>query len=150
MQRPTTSGHPVKQCLPTVQTWTIYLHGFTRHGKMELAEQVLTYMRNKGLEPDVVTWNNIVQGYAKKQDEEGLLGALDRLEEGGHEWTKYTVDGMKWYRKQEELSEVLRKREQAAVELSFVTDLKSQLRERFELEGDNGGEKTDVEYKPFA
>ncbi|KJX97104.1 hypothetical protein TI39_contig560g00002 [Zymoseptoria brevis] len=146
MQRPTKNSNRVKQCPPSVQSWTIFASGFTRHGKMELAEQVLTYMRKKNLEPDAVTWNVLVKGYAARQDEVGLLASLNRLEDGGHEWTQATVAGMRWYRKQEQLGEVLKRKEQKALELDFVTDLKSQLTARFQEEDDQGN----VEYKPLG
>jgi pentatricopeptide repeat protein len=159
MQRPTEASRPVKQSPPNIQTWSIFMHGFARHGKMALAEQVLTYMRSKGMEPDVVTWNTLVKGYAAKQDESGLLNSLDRLEEGGFAWTQPTLDGVKWYRKQAALQEKLRQREQKAMESNFVTDLKAQLMQKFELAGKGSEvkvektpkaeERTSVSYRPL-
>lgn len=93
MQRepsPTDVVKKFKQCEPTVQSWTIFLHGFQRHGQMKMAEQVLQYMKNKGVEPDQVTWNVLVEGYAVLQDVEGVEGVLGRLKEGGRGWDEFT------------------------------------------------------------
>ncbi|KAG9650155.1 hypothetical protein KCU64_g9166, partial [Aureobasidium melanogenum] len=58
-------SHARSQSKPTVRSWSIFLHAFAKHGKMELAEQVLTYMRERKQTPNEVTWNSLLGGYAK-------------------------------------------------------------------------------------
>ena len=104
MQRPIptnphlTTAATVEQCPPTVQTFSIFLHGFTRHGKTHLADQVLAYMRSKGIEPNDVTWNTLVTGYARAQDVEGTFEVLREAERSGYLWNRWTEDGVKWLR----------------------------------------------------
>lgn len=57
---------------------------------MKMAEQVLGYMRRQGIEPDQVTWNVLVEGYAVLQDVEGVEGVLKRLKDDGKEWDAWT------------------------------------------------------------
>lgn len=90
MQRSFPADRKVKQCEPSVQTWTIFMHGFQRHGQMKMAEQVLMYMRRMGKKPDLVVWNVLAQGYALLQDVEGVKGSLRRLGECGFEWDGFT------------------------------------------------------------
>lgn len=63
MQTPFSHTH--SQSKPTVRSWSIFLHAFAKHGKMELAEQVLTYMRERKQTPNEVTWNSLLGGYAR-------------------------------------------------------------------------------------
>lgn len=58
-------SHARSQSKPTVRSWSIFLHAFAKHGKMELAEQVLTYMRERKQTPNEVTWNSLLGGYAR-------------------------------------------------------------------------------------
>ncbi|GAB7348302.1 hypothetical protein MBLNU459_g6282t1 [Dothideomycetes sp. NU459] len=83
MQAPLTdtdaAAATAKSCKPTVRTWSIFLRGFAKHGKMELAEQVLTYMRDKGIQPNQVTWNTLVGGYVGSRDVDGAVDAFQRM-----------------------------------------------------------------------
>lgn len=129
MQRslPDTAG--VKQCQPTVQSWSIFLHGFTRHGKMKLAEQVLNYMRSKGIQPNDVTWNTLVAGYARVQSLKGTVDALSRAEEVGLVWDRWTYGGLQALRDRQKLQDEIAK---ARFErnMDFTEDLKEGLGER--------------------
>jgi pentatricopeptide repeat protein len=108
---------------PDVQSWSIFLEGFTRHGQLKLAEQVLTYMRAKGLEPSAVTWNTLLAGYASQQDFEGLMDVVGRLEEGGHAWDEWTYNGLRRFRNTERLKGAMEERGKR-VKLDFTEDLK--------------------------
>lgn len=70
-------------CQPTTHTWSIFLHGFTRHKRLKEAEQVMEYMREQGITPNQVTWNTLINGYVGIQDAEGAFGALHRMETEG-------------------------------------------------------------------
>lgn len=70
-------------CKPTVQSWSIFLSGFSKHNQIDLAEQVMAYMREKGMKPNQVTWNSMIQGYAGIGDHEGAVKAFNRMEDDG-------------------------------------------------------------------
>jgi len=85
----TTSSPPPSQSSlpnfapPTIQTWSIFLSGFSHHGHTDLAEQVLAHMRDNGMTPNQVTWNSLLHGYAGAGDVEGAVRVLDRMEQDG-------------------------------------------------------------------
>lgn len=81
-------------CKPSVQSWSIFLHGFAKHKKMDLAEQVLQYMRSKGMVPNQVTWNNLVSGYVGVRDHEGVVRAFRQMQEEGWSGTELTWKSM--------------------------------------------------------
>jgi len=84
------SKPPPSFCKPTVRSWSILLKGFTKAKKMELAEQVLAYMRDQGIEPNLVTWNSLFDGYAGLRNPEGALTAYKRMEKAGLTADEYT------------------------------------------------------------
>ena len=129
MQRSLPPAAGVEQSKPTVQTWSIFLHGFSRHGKHELAEQVLKYMRSKGIEPNLVTWNTLTTGYARAQDLGKTLHALRRSEDAGLVWDVWTYRGLSAFRERQRLQEELRKG-RLAESLDFTRDLKEGIGER--------------------
>ena len=140
MQRslPASAGEGIEQCAPTAQTWSIFLHGFTRHGKNQLAEQILAYMRSKGLEPNVVTWNTLAMGYARAQDFEGTADTLRRTRESGVEWDQRTWKGVSAlrdrHRLEEDMARWVRERE-----VDFTDELKSRLGKRLSRKERVGG-----------
>lgn len=81
-------------CKPTLQSWSIFLHGFARHRKMDLAEQVLQYMREKGMQPNQVTWNSLVGGYAGIRNAEGAANAFRQMQEEGYKGNERTLRAM--------------------------------------------------------
>ncbi|KAF7189408.1 Pentatricopeptide repeat-containing protein, mitochondrial [Pseudocercospora fuligena] len=125
--RPKDAENPF--CQPTVYTWSIFVDGFTRHGQMRLAEQVLNYMRTKGIQPNRVTYNTLVKGYAKYQDSGGMIDALRRMETDGHTWSEWTVKGTSRLRDQAALNEELKRQRQAQA-LDFTADLRGGLEQR--------------------
>ena len=129
MQRPLPPSAGVQQCKPTVQTWSIFLHGFTRHRQMKLGEQVLNYMRSKGIEPNSVTWNTLMTGYARAQDVDGTLGTLRLMEASGMVWDVWTHGGMKALKDRRRLEEEYEKR-RLTQSLDFTDDLKQGLGKR--------------------
>ncbi|KAI5462494.1 hypothetical protein BGZ63DRAFT_383970 [Mariannaea sp. PMI_226] len=81
-----TAVHPV----PNLFTFNIMIHGlFMRHEKL-LAEQVLQVLREHKLEPNNVTWNTLVKGYASMQKLSQTVGTLQDLEAAGFKPDSYT------------------------------------------------------------
>lgn len=79
---------------PTVYTWSILLMSFCRHHQVAAAEKVLSMMNDRGLEPNDVTWNNLVHGYASTQDIDGAMHSIKRMELEGHPIDNYTIVGL--------------------------------------------------------
>ena len=128
MQLPQDSGTKYTRIRPTVQTWSIFVSGFTRHGQMHLAEQLLTYMKNKGIQPNVVTYNTLIGGYAKNQDMEGVMDSVKRLETDGFTWDRWTLGNLHRFRDQGKLEAEMRREKS----LDFTEDLKQNLETRIE------------------
>ncbi|KAF2210031.1 hypothetical protein CERZMDRAFT_99735 [Cercospora zeae-maydis SCOH1-5] len=122
MQLPNDPSAKFQRSRPTVQSWTIFVYGFSRHGQMHLAEQVQTYMRSKGIEPNLVTYNSLLFGYASKQRLDGVLRSVQRLQTDGYTWDSWTQSALGLYRNQDRL----RARMQAEG-LDFTPDLKRTL-----------------------
>lgn len=129
---------PPLAAAPDVQSWSIFLEGFTRHGQLKLAEQVLTYMRGKGLEPNAVTYNTLLAGYASSQDFDGMMEAVGRLEASGHVWDEWTYNGLRRFRNSEQLKGALDLRGKK-VQLDFTDDLKQGLEARLSLSSEAAG-----------
>ncbi|WPG98271.1 pentatricopeptide repeat-containing protein, chloroplastic [Acrodontium crateriforme] len=137
MQTMLPSAANVVQHPPDVQIWSVFLHGFTKHGQMKLAEQVLEYMRSKGIEPNEITWNTLLAGYAEEQDMDGLLGTLRRLDQSGIAYDRFTYSGLRRFRNKQKLKNVLAQA-QFEKNMDFTADLKKSLQQRMHsVEGEN-------------
>ncbi|KAK6423122.1 hypothetical protein LTR95_016570, partial [Oleoguttula sp. CCFEE 5521] len=123
---------------PTVQTWSIFLRGFTYHGQTKLAEQVLRYMTSKGMKPSQATWNTLAQGYAHDQDVEGLVDAVSRAEESGWVWDEWTSRGLRKLRPGRLRSFEERFAASRRVKLDFSDEIKTELEERLSKAGEEG------------
>ncbi|KZF25610.1 hypothetical protein L228DRAFT_244484 [Xylona heveae TC161] len=88
---PVGTGHRAE---PTVQTWSILLYAFHRHGQPAAAEKVLSMMSKRGVCANQVTWNSLVNGYAQMQDVEGVVSAMKRMEQEGWEVDNWTLEGL--------------------------------------------------------
>ena len=75
---------------PTVQTWSILLFAFIRNQQLAAAEKVLKIMQTRKQEPDHVTWNSLLNGYASEQNSEGVINTIQRLEKAGLEGDSWT------------------------------------------------------------
>ncbi|OTA24244.1 hypothetical protein BTJ68_12724 [Hortaea werneckii EXF-2000] len=125
----------VTQAPPNIYTWSIFLHGFASHGQTKLAEQVLTYMRERGIEPNEVTWTSLVGGYARTQDTNGLLDALRRMQADGAVFNDWTQGSLRRFRDRDRLRQILDE-QRLQRSLDFTVDLKEGLGVR--LGGDDG------------
>ncbi|KAI4724145.1 hypothetical protein E4T49_08107 [Aureobasidium sp. EXF-10728] len=88
MQTPFSHSRPQKK--PTVRSWSIFLHAFAKHGHMELAEQVLTYMRQRKQTPNHVTWNSLLGGYARLGKANQAVETFRRMRDEGFEADEVT------------------------------------------------------------
>lgn len=131
MQRPLPASAGVTQALPDVVTWSVFLDGFVKNGQVKLAEQILNYMRSKGIEPDDVSWNSLISGYAGAQDLEGTLHALKGYDQTGKAFDKFTYAGLRKFRNRERLRDELEKT-QLQRRLDFTDDLRHGLEQRVE------------------
>ena len=114
MTRPTKSpatgsrgGDTVQHAAPTVQTWSILIAAFLRHGQRLAAERVLGLMRSRKLEPNLVTWNTLISGHAALQDVDGALSALRGLKEDGFEMDEFSLKGLGRIQERRRLVEAL-------------------------------------------
>ena len=94
MLSPPTSPDSAPYAAPTVRTWSILVAAYIFHKQKFAAEKVLTMMRERGLQPDIVTWNTLVRGYSDMQDVDGAVGALRRMEAAGFESDSRTLKGL--------------------------------------------------------
>lgn len=80
---------------PTVQTWSILLHSYMKHGHNEAAEKVMTMMRKRGIEPDLATWNQIIAGFVRQQDVINVVKASKKLKDAGFEFDGWTIRALR-------------------------------------------------------
>ncbi|KAI7257167.1 hypothetical protein KC352_g11007 [Hortaea werneckii] len=119
-------GASIIQAPPNIYTWSIFLHGFASHGQTKLAEQVLTYMRERGIDPNEVTWTSLVGGYARNQDTNGLLDSLRRMQAEGNVFNEWTQGSLRRFRDRDRLRRMLDE-ERLRRSLDFTGDLKDGL-----------------------
>ncbi|XP_052107484.1 putative pentatricopeptide repeat-containing protein At5g65820 [Arachis duranensis] len=78
---------------PTIKNFTFLLYGWCREGKLVEAKHVLVQMKDAGIEPDIVVYNNLLSGYAlaaKMEDAYDLLKDMRRIGCGPNT-TSYTI-----------------------------------------------------------
>jgi pentatricopeptide repeat protein len=103
MQAGPPKGFAYKHAKPCVFCWSIYLFGFVRAGKMKLAEQILVYMREKGVEPTIDVQNHLLSGYAGRQSISSTLDKLKEIEDSGEMWNEWTLKALSKHREQDRL-----------------------------------------------
>ncbi|KAK5697382.1 hypothetical protein LTR97_007520 [Elasticomyces elasticus] len=140
MQKPLPASAGIEQAQPTLHTWSIFMHGFAQRGETKLAEQVLGYMRSKGMEPDHVAWSTLINAYGTGQDGEGLLDVIRRAEASGDVWSEWSQKGVRRFEDKARLRQLL---EQQGFErrMDFTRDIKEKVFEKVSGEADE--ESTD-------
>lgn len=133
MQTPFPDLPHLTQAGPDVITWSVFLHGFARHGHTKLAHQVLTYMRNKGIEATKFTLNNLVAGCAGAQDLSRTMDALHEFSLVNEAFDEWTYKGLRRYRDQTELKKQMRDMEYAQ-QLDFTAEMRERLMEKISLQ----------------
>ena len=107
---------PVQGAIPTVQTWSILVAAYFRHGQKLAAEKVLRMMEARGLRPNDVTWNIIVSGYSQMQDVDNAVEAMHQMETAGFEADARTLEGLGRLRDRDRVLEALKKATEAGSE----------------------------------
>ena len=102
-------GKPVKIASPTVQTWSILIAAYFRHGQKLAAEKVLKMMEARGLQPNKVTWNTVISGYSQMQDVDNVVGAMQKMEATGFDIDARTLDALGRVRDRDRILEALKK-----------------------------------------
>ncbi|KAI4199353.1 MAG: hypothetical protein LQ346_002590 [Caloplaca aetnensis] len=98
-----------KVAKPTVQTWSIVLRSYFLNGQRAAAEKTIQMMRSRGIQPNKVTMNTIVAGYAILQDAPAAVDAMQEMNAAGFESTAATYRGLTRIVKRERLMDALRK-----------------------------------------
>lgn len=135
MQR-AAAASPPSGAGPSVQTWSIFLRGFTQHRQLRLAEQVLSYMRSNNIKPNQVTWITLAKGYALAQDVDGMVDAMSRAEAEDMAWDDWGRGGFRRLRDQRGfMSKWELERGTSATKIDFTEDLRAGLSERLARAG---------------
>ncbi|MCJ1427057.1 hypothetical protein MMC29_004960 [Sticta canariensis] len=103
-----TTRMPFKLAAPTAHTWSILAMNYARHGQQRATKKVLEMMRERGLEPDRVTWNGIISGYSALQRIDEAVATVKRMEAEGFEMDSYTLKALGRYGDRDRLLQVLR------------------------------------------
>ncbi|KAI4206644.1 MAG: hypothetical protein LQ348_000880 [Seirophora lacunosa] len=98
----------VKVAKPTTRTWTILLRCYFFNGQRAAGEKLIAMMRERGFEPNIVTMNTIIAGYAKMQDPAAAVDVMQQLEPAGFEANSYTYRGLTQVVNRDELLNALR------------------------------------------
>ncbi|KAH6674469.1 hypothetical protein B0J14DRAFT_41282 [Halenospora varia] len=80
---------------PDAYTWNILIKVFLRHGQTRAAEKVLSMMRDRGLEPSMVSWNTLLFGYARMQNIPMVTNTIARQQAGGYRPDEITIGALK-------------------------------------------------------
>ncbi|KXL51557.1 hypothetical protein M433DRAFT_150504 [Acidomyces richmondensis BFW] len=128
MQRALPPSAGVEQALPDVYTWSVFLDGFARNGEPKLAEQVLGYMRRKGVEPNVVTWTSLIGGAASNRDIGSMLDAVRKMDASGTAFNDRTYKAVGML-KESELAKFWEER-RLEQSLDFTSDIIENLSEK--------------------
>ena len=113
------SNLPLNSPVPNVHTWSILLDIFMSHGQARAAEKVLTMMESRGVTPNQVTWNSLIVGYARMQDIEMTVDAIDRLEQAGFQVDDFTLRSITLIRDYRHLIEAMKAKEDAKLKTSL-------------------------------
>ena len=94
---------------PTIRTWNILAASYFRHNQAIAAEKVVSMMHERGLKPNTVTRNTMVQGYSALQDVESAVEAVRHMEAAGYEVDDFTLKGLGKILDRNRLLEALKK-----------------------------------------
>ncbi|KAL9602265.1 MAG: hypothetical protein Q9219_001990 [cf. Caloplaca sp. 3 TL-2023] len=93
---------------PNVQSWSIVLKSYFFHGQIAAGKKILKMMRERGVEPNEVTMNTIIAGYARMQDAFAAVNALQQMEVLGFAADSYTFKGLTRVIDRDQLLDALR------------------------------------------
>jgi pentatricopeptide repeat protein len=90
----TSTNAPFYHPPPSVYTWSILVNAFIQQRRPYRAARLLDIMRTHGVEPNLVTYNMLISGFARVQDAGAVLRALQRVDEKGHHPDSFTFRGL--------------------------------------------------------
>ncbi|KAL2071593.1 hypothetical protein VTL71DRAFT_12828 [Oculimacula yallundae] len=96
---------------PDVYTWTILLKAFMDQHQPRAAEKVLLMMRERGIQPNQVTWNTLVLGYARMDDTAMTVDGLRRLERAGLSADEFTMNALALVKNRKALVEAMARKD---------------------------------------
>lgn len=96
---------------PSVYTFSILVNGFMLHRQYNQAESVINMMRERGIEPNLVTWNTLLAGYATAQRAGNVMKTFERLESSGQKPDDFTYRGMSYLSNQTSIVKQLESRQ---------------------------------------
>lgn len=76
---------------PTAHSFQILMTGYVRYRHLGQAERILDMMIDYGVAPDQATWNVLLAGYAQRQDVDGAVDVVRRMERQGLLGDEYTT-----------------------------------------------------------
>jgi pentatricopeptide repeat protein len=65
---------------PGILAWTIFMSAFFRNDQPETAERVFKIMKERGVEPDKITWLVLLKHYAKSQQIDKVVDVLQNVD----------------------------------------------------------------------
>ena len=90
---------------PSAHTWSILLKGMGRAKQITLSRRLLALMHTHGFAPCSVSWNVLVGTYARVQDVQGTMNALQERKRAGFEPNDYTFTALSHLRNKTEALE---------------------------------------------
>ena len=140
-----------KSAAPTVQTWSILAAAYFKHKQKMAAERVLELMRERGLEPDQVTWNAIISGYSSLQQLGKAVDAVRRMEAAGYRTNSRTLKALDKIWNRDRLLDALERnlgQGKVEAEMAFRDAEDERASERDDIEEMANGWETDNEVLP--
>jgi pentatricopeptide repeat protein len=65
-----------------------------KHNQPAAAERVIQMMERQGMQPNLVTWNTLVSGYAALQEVNKVIDVTDKMKERGFDGDERTLEGL--------------------------------------------------------
>ena len=109
-----TFAHYRKIPQPDASSWSQLVWAHVLGGDNEMAEKILGGMQNSSMKPSSITWNFLINGYAREQNAEGVAHTLWRRGEAGFNPDDWTMAALSKLRDQRALHDVLKRLEASA------------------------------------
>ncbi|KAF2722542.1 hypothetical protein K431DRAFT_283969 [Polychaeton citri CBS 116435] len=112
-------------CAPDLHTYSILIKGFARGGETRKAESIINFMQEQGHQPNLITWNTLLSGYASEQYHDGVVATLKRIDENGFTWDRFTRGALRKLR-----NPIVWQKTDTASSLDFTDDIQTGLETR--------------------
>ena len=77
--------------VPDVVTYSILINGLCKNGQLEEANELLSYMEEKGCAPDVITFTPLMYGFLKNHEISKVVELLHKMAERNLKPTECTM-----------------------------------------------------------